>query len=195
MTRGEAVQKPSPPFCYLSFRLFSVCHPCFFSSFRLFSVIPLFFVIPAKQAVQKPRKSRTARKTTHWHGKYPPFPRRRESSANRARNAHIRAMAAAGGGASLWLSAAPSPRPEGARSARFLCWIPACAGMAGWGHGNGGVGFIRWMPAGFLHSLESRNPAQIQRGTRTLQNPTARTLPSKEREARAFYAGFRLSPE
>ena len=83
----------------------------------------------------KTRKSRTARKTTYWHGKYPPFPRRRESSANTARNAHIRAMAPAGGGASLWLSAAPSLRPEGARSARLIRWIPACAGMA-----RGGMG-------------------------------------------------------
>ncbi|MDD9816727.1 MAG: hypothetical protein OXU61_01100 [Gammaproteobacteria bacterium] len=47
-------------------------------------------------------------------------------------------MALAGGGASLWLSAFPSLRPEGARSARFIRWIPApvqargrlCAGMA-----------------------------------------------------------------
>ena len=96
-----------------------------------------------------------------------------ESSANRARNAHIRMMASAGGGASVWLSAAPSSRHEGARRARFIRWIPACAGMARWGHGNGGVGLIRWMPIGFLHSLKSRNPAQIERGTRTLQNLTA----------------------
>ena len=52
-----------------------------------------------------------------------------ESRANRARNAHIRAMAPAGDGASLWLSAAPSSRHEGARSARFICGIPAFAGM------------------------------------------------------------------
>jgi len=95
------------------------------------------------------------------------FRRKPESRANTARNAHIRAMAAAGGGASLSLSAAPSLRPEGARSARFIRWIPACAGMARWGHENGGVGFIRWMSIGFLHRLESGNPAQIQRGTRT----------------------------
>ena len=84
-----------------------------------------------------------SRKTSHWHGKYPPFPRRacpwleqgRESSANTARNAHIRAMVPAGGGASLCLSAAPSLRPEGARSARFIRWIPAFAGMA-----RGGMG-------------------------------------------------------
>ncbi|MDD9817831.1 MAG: hypothetical protein OXU61_06815, partial [Gammaproteobacteria bacterium] len=62
----------------------------------------------------------------------PPFPRRacpwleqgRESSANRARNAHIRAMAPAGDSANLWPSAFPSLRPEGARSARFIRWIP-----------------------------------------------------------------------
>ena len=111
------------------------------------------------------RESRTARKTTRWHGKYPPFPRRacpwleqgRESSANRARNAHIRGIAAGGGGASLWPPAASSLRPEGARSARVIRWIPACAGMARWGHGSGGVGFIRWMPIGFLHRLLRRN--------------------------------------
>jgi len=55
-------------------------------------------------------------------------------------------------------------------------------------------------PAFICHSGESRNPAQIERGTRTLQRRTALPLPSrdisaKEREARAFYAGFRLSPE
>ena len=73
---------------------------------------------------------------------------------------------------SAWRNAPPL---KGARSARFIRWIPApvqargklCAGMARWGHGNGGVGFIRWMPIGFLHSLESRNPAQKERGTRT----------------------------
>ncbi|MDD9816686.1 MAG: hypothetical protein OXU61_00895, partial [Gammaproteobacteria bacterium] len=54
----------------------------------------------------------------------------RESSANRARNAHIRALAPVGGGANLWPSAFPSIRHEGARSARFIRWIPACAGMA-----------------------------------------------------------------
>jgi len=61
-----------------------------------------------------------------WHT--PPFPRRacrwleqgQESSANRARNAHIAEL----GGA--------APALKGARSARFICWIPACAGMAGW---------------------------------------------------------------
>ena len=144
------------------------------------------------------------------------FRRKPESRANRARNAHIRAMAAAGGGASLWLSVASSLRPEGARSARFIRWIPAFAGMARWGHGNGegghgngGVGFIRWMPIGFLHRLlffchsgESRNPAQKERGTRTYarwrRQATARVYGCpprpraalKEREARALYAGF-----
>ncbi|MDD9817738.1 MAG: hypothetical protein OXU61_06345 [Gammaproteobacteria bacterium] len=29
--------------------------------------------------------------------------------------------------------------------------------MARWGHGNGGVGFIRWMPIEFLHRLIRRN--------------------------------------
>jgi len=28
---------------------------------------------------------------------------------------------------------------KGARSARFIHWIPAYAGMAGWGRGNGEV--------------------------------------------------------
>ena len=102
-----------------------------------------------------------------------PFPRRacpwleqgRESSANRARNAHIRAMAPAGDSANPWPSAFPSIRHEGARSARFIRWIPACAGMARWRHGSGGVGFIRWMPAGFLHRLEIGNPVEKERGT------------------------------
>jgi len=69
----------------------------------------------------------------------------------------------------------PAPALKGARSARIIHWIPACAGMAEggalfagcpqgfytdcfagmarWGRGNGGVGFIRWVPAEFLHSL------------------------------------------
>ncbi|MDD9818882.1 MAG: hypothetical protein OXU61_12225 [Gammaproteobacteria bacterium] len=85
-------------------------------------------------------------------------------------------MAPAGDGASLWLSAAPSSRHEGARSARFIRWIPApvqargklCAGMARWGRRNGGVDFIRWMPAGFLHELfrwndTARGPNDITR--------------------------------
>ena len=91
-----------------------------------------------------------------------PFPRRacpwleqgRESRAKRARNAHIRAMAAAGGGASIWLSAAPSLRPEGARSARFIRWIPAFAGMARWGRRNGEVGAWEWRSG--LYSLDAR---------------------------------------
>ena len=29
---------------------------------------------------------------------------------------------------------------------------------------NGGVGFIRWMPAGFLHRLEIGNPVEKERG-------------------------------
>ena len=121
----------------------------------------------------------------------------RESSANRARYAHIRAAAPAGGGANLWPSAFPSSRHEGARSARFIRWIPAFAGMARWGHGSGGVGFIRWMPIGFLHGLESRNPAQIQRGTRTLQRRTAcRSLTRSAKRALSMRdSGFRRNDE
>ncbi|MDD9817265.1 MAG: hypothetical protein OXU61_03880, partial [Gammaproteobacteria bacterium] len=92
---------------------------------------------------------------------------RRESSANRARNAHIRAMAAAGGGASLRLSAFPSLRPEGARSARFIRWIPAFAGMARWGRRNGEVGAWEWRIGLYLldfrrvfHSLDSKSRYQ-----------------------------------
>jgi len=33
---------------------------------------------------------------------------------------------------------------------------------------NDGVGFIRWMPAGFLHRLEIGNPVEKERGTRIL---------------------------
>jgi len=68
--------------------------------------------------------------------------------------------------------------PQCARTARYLHWIPACAGMAekrggnGFytdcffrrndkeggrndeeGYGNGGGGLIRWVPTGFAHSL------------------------------------------
>jgi len=50
-----------------------------------------------------------------------------------------------------------APVLKGARSARFICWIPAFAGMAEGGRGNGGMGCIRWMLAGFLHSLFRRN--------------------------------------
>ncbi|MDD9817369.1 MAG: hypothetical protein OXU61_04430, partial [Gammaproteobacteria bacterium] len=76
-------------------------------------------------------------------------------------------------------------RPEGARSARFLCWIPACAGMARWGHGNGGVGFICWIPAGFLHRLASRNligDAEFARGIPAFAGMTWRR-PMTRREA------------
>ncbi|MDD9819250.1 MAG: hypothetical protein OXU61_14140 [Gammaproteobacteria bacterium] len=55
-------------------------------------------------------------------------------------------MAPAGDSANLWPSAFPSIRHEGARSARFIRWIPApvqargklCAGMARWGMGMAG---------------------------------------------------------
>ena len=67
-----------------------------------------------------------------------------ESRANTARNAHIRAMAPAGDSANLWPSAFPSIRHEGARSARFIRWIPAFAGMARWGRRNGEVGAWEW---------------------------------------------------
>ena len=126
----------------------------------------------APQAVTQSKGSEAALLFRHIYC-FLSFRRKPESRANRARNAHIRAMAAAGDSANLWPSAFPSLRHEGARSARFIRWIPAFAGMARWGHGSGGVGFIRWMPIGFLHGLESRNPAQIQRGTRTLQRRTA----------------------
>ena len=145
--RADALVLPTPPPL--------LRHSRFFPSFRRNSLCK-------NSENPEPREN-----ISYWHGKYPPFPRRRESSAKRARNAHIRAMPPAGGGANLWPSAFPSNRHEGARSARFIRWIPACAGMARWGHGSGGVGFIRWMPIGFLHGLESRNPAQKERGTRT----------------------------
>ncbi|MDD9816652.1 MAG: hypothetical protein OXU61_00725, partial [Gammaproteobacteria bacterium] len=51
---------------------------------------------------------------------------------------------------------------------RFIRWIPACAGMARWGHGNGGVGFIRWMPTAFLHRLFRRNDTRGGRNDRAL---------------------------
>jgi len=98
-------------------------------------------------------------------------------------------MAPAGDSANLWPSAFPSSRHEGARSARFIRWIPACAGMARWGHGNGGVGFIRWMPIGFLHRLAGGNPAQIQRGTRTLQRLAA-APPLKGARSARFLCGI-----
>ena len=92
---------------------------------------------------------------------------------------------------------------------------------------EGGVGFIRWMPTAFLHSLFfpsfrlffpsfrffssfrlffrhsaffsvipakagiPRKYSAVRAHCRTASLP----LPYKEREARAFYAGFRLSPE
>jgi len=53
---------------------------------------------------------------------------------------------------------------KGARSVRFIYGIPACAGMtkrgagmARWGRGNGGMGFIRWMPAEFLREWRRKD--------------------------------------
>jgi len=46
----------------------------------------------------------------------------------------------------------PADRPSPKRSAkRTLVMLDSCFRR------NGGVGFIRWMPAGFLHSLFRRN--------------------------------------
>ena len=86
------------------------------------------------------------------------------------------------------------------------CRLPLKGGVM---RGNGGLGFIGWMPAGGLpsprpscHSGESRNPAQIERGTRTFARwrrqaaarvygcPPRPRSALKEREARALYAGF-----
>jgi len=102
------------------------------------------YEIPAFQSVQKLRKSRAARKTTHWHGKYPPF-------------------------------------------LRFFCHSGAC--------------FFSVIPA-FFHLSFRRKPESRANTARNahITAPDGPPLPSwdisaKEREARAFYAGFRLSPE
>ena len=80
---------------------------------------------------------------------------------------------------------------KGARSARIIHWIPAYAGMAEEG-GNGREGFIRWMPAGFLHSLESRNPAYKARFALLLREEQSASL-CNVRVPRSICAGFLLS--
>jgi len=85
----------------------------------------------------KLRKSRVARKTTHWHGTL------------RHSGPFFSVIPAKAG---IPLSLATSESQRSAKRTRIIRWIPACAGMAEEG-GNGREGFIRWMPAGFLHRL------------------------------------------
>ena len=66
-----------------------------------------------------------------------------------------------------------SPHRRDIGLAPSSCRLPLKGGVM---HRNSGVGFIRWMPIGFLHRLlffchsgESRNPAQKERGTRTYE--------------------------
>ncbi|MDD9817811.1 MAG: hypothetical protein OXU61_06715, partial [Gammaproteobacteria bacterium] len=66
---------------------------------------------------------------------------------------------------------------------------------------NGGVGFIRWMPIGFLHRLAGGNPAQIERGTRTFLKTlsaagivTANAPQPPESTPERIRAGFNETP-
>jgi len=111
----------------------------------------------------KPRE-----KASRWHGKYPPFPRKRESSANRARNAHI---AETGGRPCLH-------RLFLRRSAKRALYMldscfPACVKTVS-------ASFFSAIPGLFFcHSGESRNPSfSCALGI------------AKEREARTLFAGF-----
>jgi len=113
------------------------------------SAIP---AIPAKQSVQKLQKSRTAGKNFSLAWQISAIPAKAGIQYNK------RALRAPFKGGVVRQSL------QCARTALDLHWIPAFAGMAGGGAGMAELGFIRWMLAGFLHSLESK-----------IQHPSARS--------------------
>jgi len=96
------------------------------------SAIP---AIPAKQSVQKLQKSRTAGKNFSLAWQISAIPAKAGIQYNKC------ALRAPFKGGAVRQSL------QCARTALDLHWIPAFAGMAGWGRGNGGVG---------LYSLDAR---------------------------------------